>query len=393
MPVGYLVVVAPLAWATFLGLVSPRRPRALAAMSWRFSIVLNELPFVAFYWLLASTLLAFGQGNIDSVGGWVVFGAAVATTAGLVVIVWRGLRTGLAVDRALGESLGDGWRTTIDAGMAARLRRRLPLARILFRPFFVRRRDVERVADLSYGDAGRRNLLDVYRRRSHPSGGSVLVYLHGGGYSSGRKNREARPLLYQLASQGWVCISANYRLRPTATFPDHLVDVKRVIAWVREHGHEYGADPAVVFVAGSSAGGHLASIAALTPNDPALQPGFEDVDTSVSGVVCLYGYYGRYYSDPSTARLAPTSPVDHVRPDAPPFFVAHGDRDTLVPVEGARLFVESLRGSSSNPVVYAELPGAQHGFDLFHSLRFETVVDGVEAFATWVRSREDVHMP
>jgi hypothetical protein len=46
------------------------------------------------------------------------------------------------------------------------------------------------------------------------------------------------------------------------------------------------------------------------------------------------------------------------------------------------------RGGSSNPVVYAELPGAQHTFDLFGSLRFETVVDGIEAFAAWVRSRQ-----
>ena len=51
-------------------------------------------------------------------------------------------------------------------------------------------------------------------------------------------------------------------------FPDHLIDAKRVIAWVREHGPEYGADPSKVFVAGSSAGGHLAALAALTPNDP-----------------------------------------------------------------------------------------------------------------------------
>jgi acetyl esterase/lipase len=56
-------------------------------------------------------------------------------------------------------------------------------------------------------------------------------------------------------------------------------------------------------------------------------------------------------------------------------------------VEDARRFVEQLRSTSSNPVVYAELPGAQHSFDLFHSIRFETVVDGIEAFAAWVRSR------
>ena len=67
--------------------------------------------------------------------------------------------------------------------------------------------------------------------------------------------------------------------------------------------------------------------------------------------------------------------------------MAHGDKDTLVLVEDARLVVQRLRGISSSPVVYAELPGGQHGFDLFGSLRFEAVVSGIEAFAAWVRSR------
>jgi acetyl esterase/lipase len=52
-----------------------------------------------------------------------------------------------------------------------------------------------------------------------------------------------------------------------------------VIAWVRAYGHEYGADPGMLFVSGSSAGAHMASLAALTPNDPTFQPGFEDADT------------------------------------------------------------------------------------------------------------------
>ena len=86
-----------------------------------------------------------------------------------------------------------------------------------------------------------------------------------------------------------MCVSANYRLFPAAKFPDPLIDVKRVIAWVREHGRAYGADPTAVFLAGSSAGGHLASMAALTPNQPGFQPGFADTDTSVAGAVSLYG--------------------------------------------------------------------------------------------------------
>jgi acetyl esterase/lipase len=146
---------------------------------------------------------------------------------------------------------------------------------------------------------------------------------------------------------------------------------------VREHGPEYGADPNVVFVAGSSAGGYLASMAALTANDPALQPGFESADTSVTAVVSLYGYYGPVGPERS-------SPMAYDGRGAPPFFVAHPDRDTLVVVGDARWFVETLRRGSDNPVVYAELPGAQHGFDFFHSIRFEAVIDGIEAFADGV---------
>jgi hypothetical protein len=55
-------------------------------------------------------------------------------------------------------------------------------------------------------------------------------------------------------------------------------------------------------------------------------------------------------------------------------------------VEIARGFVEEFRDVSSNPVLYGELPWGQHAFDLFHSIRFETVVDGIEAFAAWVPS-------
>jgi acetyl esterase/lipase len=379
-----MVTVAVIAWGTLLALTPLRRPFALGVVSWFFAFVLNELPFVVFYFLLASTVLAIGPGGLDSPSSWATAGLAVLATTGLVAVAWRGLRAGPAAGHALSEGLGAGWRTALDAGTAARLRRRLPLARIVFGPFLFRRRDVERVASISYGPAGRKNLLDLYRHRAHPPGGPILVHLHGGALFMGKKNREALSLLYRLASQGWVCISANYRLRPAATFPDHLIDVKKVIAWAREHAHEYGADPAAVFVAGSSSGAQLAALAALTPNDPAYQPGFEHADTSVTAAICLHGYYG----DPAAQEQSPFVPLAYDGTDAPPFFIAHGDHDTLIPVEAARLFAGRLRASSSNPVIYAELPGGQHGFDRFHSLRFDSVVDAIEAFAAWVRSRE-----
>ncbi|GAA4056571.1 alpha/beta hydrolase [Actinomadura miaoliensis] len=363
LPYGYLTTLVLLAICALFALAAPGRPRPLAMLSFRLGVALNELPFVAIAWLLAATVLAFVQGDLASP---VPVVAAAVTMAGLGLMAWRGRQALPAVQRAMGPMP---------------VSRRLPYGRILLSPFLRRRRAVERIPDLPYGPAGRRNLLDLYRHRSRPTGAPVLIHLHGGGYTAGRKNSQSLPLLYRLADQGWVCVSANYRLRPQATFHDHLVDAKRVIAWVRRHGPAYGADPDRIVLAGSSAGAHLSAMAAFTPNDPAFQPGFDDVDTSVAAVIGLGGYYGPYYG------MGPqTSPIAQVRPDAPPFFIAHGDHDTVAPVEGARLFAERLRELSTQPVVYAELPGGQHAFDLFHSLRFDAVVNAIDAFTARVLS-------
>ena len=86
----------------------------------------------------------------------------------------------------------------------------------------------------------------------------------------------------------------------------------------------------------------------------------------------MYPYPG------AIARRGPaSSPHDYVTDAAPPFFLAHGGNDTLVIAEDGRRFAEHLRAAAHQPVVYAELPGGQHCFDLFHSLRCEAVIDGV----------------
>jgi acetyl esterase/lipase len=203
----------------------------------------------------------------------------------------------------------------------------------------------------------------------------VLIHFHGGHFQIGRKSREARPLLYRLASEGWLCISANYRLRAAGRFPNSLIDAKTVIAWARTHAAEHGADPSLIVVAGGSAGGHLASMAALTPNHPAFQPAGADVDTTVAAAICLYGYYGR-----RTSGEPASSPEDYLTSEAPPFLVAHGDNDNQIDVSHADHFVKEARRAAAAPVVYFRLPGAQHSFDLFRSLRFDRVVDGIVAF-------------
>ncbi|MER5616342.1 alpha/beta hydrolase [Streptomyces sp. NPDC002215] len=372
MAVGYLVTVVLAALIAVFCLVVIRGPKLLFYFSYRLGLVFNEVPFLVIYALVASTALAFAEGDIVTTADRVVVGLAVAPAAAFVVVARRGMRAASAVGLALNEALGAGTGT----------RRRPPLARILLRPVFRRRSDVRRVGNLGYGDAGRRNLLDVYHHRSRPEGGSILIHFHGGHYDQGRKNTQSLPLLYRLASQGWVCVSANYRLRPAFSHPYHLIDAKKVIAWVREHAKEYGADPeAAVFVSGSSAGGHMAALAALTPNEPAYQPGFEEADTSVTAAIALNGYLGVYFDgDPAT------SPVNLVRADAPPFLIAHGDLDELVETENPKALVNALRSVSTSPVVYVELPGGHHAFDLFHSFRFEALIDGIEEFAAWVKA-------
>jgi hypothetical protein len=131
VPVGYLVSVGLVALGTLFALVPPR---SLGKLSFRLGLLLSEVPIAGFYWLLIWTSLAFVQGDSNSVGGWATVGLAALTTAGLAAVAWRGQQARPALERAMAEALGADWRTAIDPELAARLRRHLPLARILLLP-------------------------------------------------------------------------------------------------------------------------------------------------------------------------------------------------------------------------------------------------------------------
>ncbi|MCV7068615.1 prolyl oligopeptidase family serine peptidase, partial [Mycolicibacterium farcinogenes] len=84
------------------------------------------------------------------------------------------------------------------------------------------------------------------------------------------------------------------------------------------------------------------------------------------------------------------SPITLVHPDAPPFFVLHGTNDSLIPVQEGRDFVAALREVSNSPVVYAEIPHAQHAFDIFGSPRGHYTADAVGKFLNWARARAQI---
>ena len=258
-------------------------------------------------------------------------------------------------------------------------------------------KDIERIDDLEYAPG---LLLDIYRgRRSAPWPQPALLQIHGGSWRGGNRRQQARPLMHRLARNGWVCVAVSYPLVPEATFPEPIIALKRALVWMRSEGAAYGIDPGFIAVTGGSAGGHLAALLALTGERPEYQPGFETADTSVQASVPIYGIYdllnrnGTRDEWPIVARglmkalkrdaedrYRAASPLDQVHSEAPPFLVVHGAADAVVPAREALQFVEALRAVSERPTGYAEIPGANHAFDVLDSLRTHYVISGIARF-------------
>lgn len=401
------LVGAGLVWNVFRPIRAGAR---LSAVSFFLGWLTGELALHHIFWQAVATVVFVALGALDAWPGWLGLGIAVVSWAALGFHTVRGFEAGRAVERALEQGIGRDYTSQLATDGRAQRASGLEWRRILA-PLPIRHPGVERIRDIRYGRATAVNLrLDVYRPVSAPAERlPVFFYVHGGGWMIGTKDTQGLPLMAHLASRGWVCVNVNYRLSPHATFPDHLVDLKRALAWVRLHGAEYGADPSFVAVAGGSAGGHLAALLALTGGDPEYQPGFEDADTRVQACVPIYGVYDFAHpgstwhhdqllpmlerhvmkttleEDPKAFEKA--SPLHRIGADAPPFFVVHGAADTLVPAEEARVFVRTLRERSRSLVAYAEIPGAQHAFELFPSIRSQLVRNGIERFLAVVWSR------
>ncbi|OQZ90567.1 esterase [Mycobacterium alsense] len=395
-----LVVTAITALSTLNAYRPLARKRYASLFSWMFGLVVTELPLQT----MASQLigLALTSRRLNRPVRALAWLTAAVSAAGLLNFSRAGHQANVPLTKALDEGLGPArrtdseglWRRPHGAGTA-----KAPGLLRMMRIY----RDYAHDSDISNGPYGRANHLDIWRREDlDPNGKApVLFQIPGGAWTTGNKRGQAHPLMSHLAELGWVCVAINYRHSPRNTWPDHIVDVKRALAWVKEHIADYGGDPEFVAITGGSAGGHLSSLAALTPNDPQFQPGFEDADTRVQAAVPFYGVYDFAHFDGSMHPMMPglliksiikqkpathlqtytaASPINHVNADAPPFFVLHGTNDSLAFVEQARAFTTKLREVSNNPVAYAELPFTQHAFDIFGSVRAAHTAVAVEQF-------------
>jgi acetyl esterase/lipase len=271
-------------------------------------------------------------------------------------------------------------------------------------------------------DSDHHLLCDLWQppRGVAPSGLTV-VYVHGGTWSLLDKDVGTRWIFRHLAAQGHVVMDVAYRLYPETDMSGMVGDVKRAVAWMKAQGPAYGVDPERVVVAGGSAGGHLALLAAYTPREDALTPDdVGDADLSVRAVISCYGptdlraYYdytrqslwghlareqearppgrlmrrlfGASYErlglgkpgaagagamEPllgGTPETVPDlyalfSPTTHAQPGSPPTLLIQGKDDVIAPVTATNLLFEKLVAAGV-PTVNIVLPHAEHGFDL-----------------------------
>ncbi|KAG0243182.1 hypothetical protein BGX31_011137 [Mortierella sp. GBA43] len=237
--------------------------------------------------------------------------------------------------------------------------------------------------------------LDVYRPNKVHGGDDrpVFVYIHGGGWTHGNK-RWIGPIVTELVSREWVVVSVDYRLAPTSPYPAQLIDCKRALRWIKDEIRIFGGNPNNIVVGGDSAGGHLAAMLALTQNAPEFQPGFENVDTTVKGCAPLSAALdlidvnneanselrtriikeiacreGSPESAENLQFLTDHSPIHLIKETSVPFFVLHGERDSLAPVQKAREFVQEFKKKSAAKITYLEIHHALHAFHAFPSPR------------------------
>jgi acetyl esterase/lipase len=247
------------------------------------------------------------------------------------------------------------------------------------------------------GGATQSLLLDLMVPAAAPAPVPLVIWVHGGGWSSG--SRLPIPSnVSALCDRGFAVASIDYRFTTVARWPAQIQDCKGAVRWLRAHAAQYGIDPDRFGVWGASAGGQLVSMLGTSGGVATEILGNAQVDlegtvggnagvsSRVQAVVDWYGAVDflqmRYFPTPSAPNhdaatsaeskliggpvqdnpelAATASPLTYVTPDDPPFLVMHGTNDTLYPFHQSRLLVDAL-AAAGVPVTFTPVPNAGHG--------------------------------
>ena len=321
----------------------------------------------------------------------------------------------------------------LGAGLAARFMAEIPDGRDQFSSVFGsdvndslptrRRGSVDFQPNLVIGQkpkSGKPFVADLWQPQGdNPRSGLGIIYAHGSGWRVGDKDMLTRPFFRRLVGEGHVVLDIAYSLYPEADIPTMVSEVNQAIIWMKDNSQAYQVNPGRIVLMGGSAGAHLSLLAAYAPEQPEFQPGDENSDTSVRGVIAYYppadlrdtftqtqklgsrtqrpidnladALFTRIFElhpDPSSQDVYDgseyeiylinilggsmeeipefydlLSPIKHVRKDCPPTLLLQGSDDVFDLAPAVRGLHRALL-QAGVPVILVEYPHTEHGFDL-----------------------------
>lgn len=233
-------------------------------------------------------------------------------------------------------------------------------------------------------DGHKAQVLDLYLPPNPAKPLPLIVWVHGGAWSAGSKSQ--CPAV-QFVAKGYAVASVEYRLSQVATFPAQIHDCKAAIRFLRANAKQYNLDPDRFAAWGSSAGGHLVALLGTSGDVKEIEGDLgehKDVSSRVQAVVDWFGptdltQMGKGpridHDSPNSPesrllggvpaqmkeKAAAANPITHVSKDDPPFLIAHGDKDDLVPPSQSKLLYEALQKAGVTATLNI-IEGAGHGF-------------------------------
>ncbi len=226
---------------------------------------------------------------------------------------------------------------------------------------------VKRSSDITYSTAytspaSARNKLDIYAPRKNKNPRNVMIFVHGGNWNAGDKGKY---IFFgnRFARKNIVTVLLNYRLSPGANYNDMAIDVAKAVEWTKNNIHHYGGNSEKIFIAGHSAGGHLAAL--VTVKDEYFDS--LGVESPIKGTILIdaagldmYSYLKDDASDGGTKYLntftksqdawKDASPIYHLKAEMPPFLIYRGGKTYPGIISSNEAFVQELQ--SHQPVNY-----------------------------------------
>jgi len=228
--------------------------------------------------------------------------------------------------------------------------------------------------------------LDIYMPENEPEP-PLIMWIHGGAWLYG--DRKSPVMLWQV-ERGYALASIEYRLTGQGIFPNHIIDCKDALIFLKKNAGEYGYDAARIVVAGDSAGGHLAALMGTSNGHADWEP--EGADCSVQAVVDYYGPISmergwENASKPDSpeslligefvqtargrARIAAANPITYIDGSEPPFLLLHGDNDLVVPYKQSIYLRDALEAAGVSVAMH-RVHGGGHGFE---GVEIKVVID------------------